>query len=293
MIDSLFFLIKSAFKNVFKNWLLTIASISILAVCLVVLGSVILIIGNINVFIDEVGNESQVVVYIEDDLGVEEITRINDELKAISNIGKIHYKSNEMILEEYKASLGEDAILFEDLEADTFRNSFVFNMKDIEKFDQPIFEVEKIDGIETIKERRKLVQRIVEIKDVLMFLSSWIILIFLVVSIVIITNSVKVSVYAKKQEIWLMKYVGATDAFIEAPYFMEGIIIGLVSSVVAIISQIYIYKNVLSPILSDLGFINPITIESVLPIVIIGFLIAGTVVGTIGSAYPVKKYLNV
>lgn len=293
MIDSLFFLIKSAFKNVFKNWLLTIASISILAVCLVVLGSVILIIGNINVFIDEVGNESQVVVYIEDDLGVEEITRINDELKAISNIGKIHYKSNEMILEEYKASLGEDAILFEDLEADTFRNSFVFNMKDIEKFDQTIFEVEKIDGIETIKERRKLVQRIVEIKDVLMFLSSWIILIFLVVSIVIITNSVKVSVYAKKQEIWLMKYVGATDAFIEAPYFMEGIIIGLVSSVVAIISQIYIYKNVLSPILSDLGFINPITIESVLPIVIIGFLIAGTVVGTIGSAYPVKKYLNV
>ena len=293
MIDSLFFLIKSAFKNVFKNWLLTIASISILAVCLVVLGSVILIIGNINIFIDEVGHESQVVVYIEDDLGVEEITRINDELKAISNIGKIHYKSNEMILEEYKASLGEDAILFEDLKADTFRNSFVFNMKDIEKFDQTIFEVEKIDGIETIKERRKLVQRIVEIKDVLMFLSFWIILIFLVVSIVIITNSVKVSVYAKKQEIWLMKYVGATDAFIEAPYFMEGIIIGLVSSVVAIISQIYIYKNVLSPILSDLGFINPITIESVLPIVIIGFLIAGTVVGTIGSAYPVKKYLNV
>ena len=293
MIDSLFFLIKSAFKNVFKNWLLTIASISILAVCLVVLGSVILIIGNINIFIDEVGHESQVVVYIEDDLGVEEITRINDELKAISNIGKIHYKSNEMILEEYKASLGEDAILFEDLKADTFRNSFVFNMKDIENFDQTIFEVEKIDGIETIKERRKLVQRIVEIKDVLMFLSFWIILIFLVVSIVIITNSVKVSVYAKKQEIWLMKYVGATDAFIEAPYFMEGIIIGLVSSVVAIISQIYIYKNVLSPILSDLGFINPITIESVLPIVIIGFLIAGTVVGTIGSAYPVKKYLNV
>ena len=293
MIDSLFFLIKSAFKNVFKNWLLTIASVSILAVCLVVLGSVMLIIGNINIFIDEIGDESQIVLYIEEDLTVDEITNINNSLHAISNIGNINYKSKSMILEEYMESLGEDAWLFEDLEADTFRNSFVFNIKDIEKFDQTIYEVEKIEGIATIKERRDLVQRIVDIKEVLMFLSFWIIAIFLIISLVIITNSVKVSVYAKKQEIWLMKYVGATDAFIEAPYFMEGIIIGLVAGVVAILTQVYVYNQVLSPILSDLGFINPIQINSVMSIIVIGFIIAGAVVGTIGSAYPVKKYLNV
>ena len=293
MIDSLFFLIKSAFKNVFKNWLLTIASVSILAVCLVVLGSVMLIIGNINIFIDEIGDESQIVLYIEEDLTVDEITNINNSLHAISNIGNINYKSNSIILEEYMDSLGEDAWLFEDLEADTFRNSFVFNIKDIEKFDQTIYEVEKIEGIATIKERRDLVQRIVDIKEVLMFLSFWIIAIFLIISLVIITNSVKVSVYAKKQEIWLMKYVGATDAFIEAPYFLEGIIIGLVAGVVAILTQVYVYNQVLSPILSDLGFINPIQINSVMSIIVIGFIIAGAVVGTIGSAYPVKKYLNV
>ena len=293
MIDSLFFLIKSAFKNVFKNWLLTIASVSILAVCLVVLGSVMLIIGNINIFIDEIGDESQIVLYIEEDLTVDEITNINNSLHAISNIGNINYKSNSMILEEYMDSLGEDAWLFEDLEADTFRNSFVFNIKDIEKFDQTIYEVEKIEGIATIKERRDLVQRIVDIKEVLMFLSFWIIAIFLIISLVIITNSVKVSVYAKKQEIWLMKYVGATDAFIEAPYFLEGIIIGLVAGVVAILTQVYVYNQVLSPILYDLGFINPIQINSVMSIIVIGFIIAGAVVGTIGSAYPVKKYLNV
>lgn len=293
MIDSLFFLIKSAFKNVFKNWLLTIASVSILAVCLVVLGSVMLIIGNINIFIDEIGDESQIVLYIEEDLTVEEITQINDSLHEISNIGNINYKSNAMILEEYMDSLGDDAWLFEDLEADTFRNSFVFNIKDIEKFDQTIYEVEKIEGIATIKERRDLVQRIVDIKEVLMFLSFWIVAIFLIVSLVIITNSVKVSVYAKKQEIWLMKYVGATDAFIEAPYFLEGIIIGLAAGGIAILAQIYVYNQVLSPILSDLGFINPLQINSVMSLIVFGFIIAGGVVGTIGSAYPVKKYLDV
>ena len=141
MIDSIIFLVKTAFKNVFKNWILTIASVSILSVCLIVLGSVMLIIGNINLFIDEIGDESQVVIYIEEDLSVEEITQINDKLHAISNIGNINYKSNAMILEEYKESLGEDAKLFEDLEADTFRNAFVFNIKDLEKFEQTIFEV--------------------------------------------------------------------------------------------------------------------------------------------------------
>ncbi len=293
MIDSLFFLIKSAFKNVFKNWLLTIASISILAVCLIVLGSVMLIFGNINIFIDEIGDESQIVLYIEEDLTVEDISRINDSLHEISNIGNINYKSNSMILDEYMDSLGEDAWLFEDLEADTFRNSFVFNIRDIEKFDQTIYEVEKIEGIATIKERRDLVQRIVDIKEVLMFLSFWIVAIFLIVSLVIITNSVKVSVYAKKQEIWLMKYVGATDAFIEAPYFLEGIIIGLTAGVIAILAQIYVYNNVLAPILSDLGFVNPMQINSVMSIIVIGFILAGGLVGMIGSAYPVKKYLNV
>ncbi len=293
MIDSLFFLIKSAFKNIFKNWLLTIASISILTVCLVVLGSVMLIIANINIFIDEVGDESQIVIFIEEDLSVEEVTRINNELHAISNIGNINYKSNQMILEEYMDSLGEDAWLFEDLEAETFRNSFVFNIKDIEKFDQTIYEVEKIEGIAKIKERRDVVQRIVDIKEVLMFLSFWIVAIFLIISLVIITNSVKISVYAKKQEIFLMKYVGATDAFIEAPYFLEGIIIGLTAGVIAILSQIYVYNQVLAPILSDLGFIKPLQINSVMSVIIIGFIIAGAVVGTVGSAYPVKKYLNV
>ena len=293
MIDSLFFLIKTAFKNVFKNWLLTIASISILSVCLLVLGSVMLIVGNINIFIDEIGDESQIVLFIEEDLTVEEITQINEQLHEISNIGNINYKSNQMILEEYKESLGDDAWLFEDLEADTFRNSFVFNIKDLEKFEQTIYEVEKIDGIAKIKERRDVVERIIDIKEVLMFLSFWIIMLFVVISMVIITNSVKISVYAKKQEIWLMKDVGATDAFIEAPYFMEGIIIGLSAGLIAIAAQIYVYNNVLSPILSDLGFINPLKINSVMSLIVIGFLVAGALIGTIGSAYPVKKYLNV
>ncbi len=293
MFDSIFFLIKTALKNVFKNWLLTIASVSILAVCLVVLGSVMLIVSNINIFIDDIGDESQIALYIEEDLSVEDITRINEELHKIPNIGNINYKSNSMILEEYKESLGEDAVLFEDLEADTFRNSFIFNIKDLEKFDQTIYEVEKIEGIATIKERRDVIEKIINIQEVLMFLSFCIVLLFVVISMVIITNTVKISVYAKKEEIWLMKYVGATDAFIEAPYFMEGIIIGLTAGVIAIISQIYVYNNVLSPILSDLGFANPLNINSVMTLIVIGFLAVGAIIGTIGSAYPVKKYLNV
>ena len=175
----------------------------------------------------------------------------------------------------------------------TLQENKLFNIKDLEKFDQTIYEVEKIEGIATIKERRDVIEKIINIQEVLMFLSFCIVLLFVVISMVIITNTVKISVYAKKEEIWLMKYVGATDAFIEAPYFMEGIIIGLTAGVIAIISQIYVYNNVLSPILSDLGFANPLNINSVMTLIVIGFLAVGAIIGTIGSAYPVKKYLNV
>lgn len=293
MIDSLFFLIKSAFKSIFKNWLLTIASITVLTVSLVTLGSFLLIIGNVNLFIDEIGDESQVVLYLDDGVTTAQITGINDKLHEISNIGEITYKTKEMILKEYKESLGADSWLLDDLSADTFRDSITFSIRDLEKFDQTIYEVEKIEGIARVKERRDVIERIVDIREVLMFMSVWIVLLFLIISVLVITNSVKVSVYSKKHELNLMKYIGATDAFIQAPYFLEGIIVGLIAGCLALVAQHYVYANILAPILADLGFFTPLALSGIFRFFVIGFLAVGAIVGTIGSALPVKKYLNV
>ena len=132
---------------------------------------------------------------------------------------------------------------------------------------------------------------ILEIRQVLSFLSIWVIALFFVVSMFIIMNSVKLSVYARRLEINIMKYVGATDLFIQLPYFIEGMIIGLLAGVISFFVQFYVYTAVLYPILSDLFL--PLSFTGELYFWIPFFLIGGVLIGIIGSVYPVKKYLKV
>ena len=291
--NSFFFLLRSAITNIFKNLLLTIASVTVLSICLVILGSSLLIIGNVNIFIEEIGGKSQIVIFLDDSLDSAGIQNFNDQLSNIPNIKNITYVTREEALEKYKASLGKNQELFNDLEADTLRNSFIFDVDDISKFDQTIYEVNKIKGIGYIRERRDLVDRILDIRQVLSFLSIWIVAFLFIISIFVITNSVKLSVFSRRLEISVMKNVGATDFFIQLPYFIEGIIIGLLAGGLAILAQGYVYNYILAPILADLGFFSPVSINGNFDFFTWCFLGVGAFVGIIGSVYPVKKYLKV
>ncbi len=293
MFDSFIFLVKCAFKSIFKNWLLTLASVTVLTICLLILGSSILLFENVNLFIDDVGDESQVVLFLDEDLTSTEINQIHQQLLQIQNIKNVNYESKEIALQNYLESMGENASLFSDISSDVLRNSFIFNIKDLTKFDQTMFEVQKIEGIARIRERREVVARINDISQVVMMLVFWIIAIFVVVSVLVITNTVKMSVYSRRIELNIMKYVGATDAFIQLPYFIEGIIIGIMSGILTLVLTCFTYTNILSPIIYDFGLFTPISLQSRIVPFGLFFIIAGGLIGMIGSVYPVKKYLNV
>ena len=293
MIDSFIFLVKCAVKSIFKNWILTLASVTVLTICLVTLGSSILLFDNVNLFIDEVGDESQVVIFLDESLTTEQINGIHQQLFQIQNIKNVSYESKEMALQNYLESMGENASLFSDVTSDVLRNSFIFNIKDLSKFDQTIFEVEKIEGISRIRERREVVDRINDISQVILMLAFWIIAIFIVISILVITNTVKVSVYSRRIEINIMKYVGATDAFIQMPYFIEGIIIGILAGILTLILTYFTYTNILSPIIYDFGLFTPVSFQSRFIPFALFYIVSGALIGMVGSVYPVKKYLNV
>lgn len=293
MFDSFLFLVKSAFKSIFKNWLLTLASVTVLTICLVTLGSSILIFDNVNLFIDEVGDESQVVIFLDESLTTEQINGVHQQLLQIQNIKNVNYESKEMALQNYLESMGENASLFSDVTSDVLRNSFIFNVKDLTKFDQTMFEINKIEGIARVRDRREVVSRINDISQLVLMLAFWIIAILIVISILVITNTVKVSVYSRRIELNIMKYVGATDFFIQMPYFIEGIIIGVVAGIATLVLTYFTYTNILSPIIYDLGLFTPIPMQSKLFSFGLFYIIAGGLIGMIGSVYPVKKYLNV
>ncbi len=287
-LDSLWFLVKSAWNNLYRNILLTVASVTVLTICLSLLGSTTLIVRNVNAFVEEIG-ESRIAVFLEEDMDELDIVRFKDELIAIGNIGEVFYETKEQALENYLESLGEETGMEDALDPETFRASMIFEIIDISKYDQTLYEIQKLDGVGDIQERRDVVEGILEVRQVLSFLSIWVIALFFIVSMFIIMNSVKLSVYARRLEINIMKYVGATDFFIQLPYFIEGMIIGLLAGVVSFFVQFYVYNAILYPILSEL--FTPLSFK--LTFWIPFFLIGGVFIGIIGSVYPVKKYLKV
>lgn len=292
-IDSFFFLVKSAFRSLFRNFMLTLASVTVLAVCLVVLGSSVLIAQNVDAFIDEIGAQNEVVLFMDETMERYDIELFIASLRKIRNISSIRMETKETALAKYKESLGENAALFESVEADTFRDSVIFEIQDLSKYDQTMYEVEKLGGIGSVRAPQTVVSRILDIRDTLSFFAACIVILFLFVSIFIIMNSVKLSVFARRLEISIMKYVGATDLFIQFPYFIEGAMIGFFAGLLGIVSQIYVYSYILAPILTDLGLFTPIDVFSAMGTLAWAFLGGGILVGVVGSVIPLKKYLQV
>ncbi len=288
--DSLWFLIKSALNNLYRNLLLTVASVTVLTICLTLLGCTTLVIQNVNVFVEEIG-ESRIAVFLESDMDDLDTVRLKEKLIAIGNVGEITYETKEQALANHLESYEEELGMEDILDADTFRASMIFEIIDLSKYDQTLYEIRKLDGVGEIRDRRDVVEKILEIRQVISFLSVWVIALFFVVSMFIIMNSVKLSVYARRLEINIMRYVGATDFFIQLPYFIEGMIIGLLAGVISFFLQFYVYTAVLSPILSEL--FTPLSFAGNLSFWIPFFLVGGGLIGIIGSVYPVKKYLKV
>ena len=293
MIDRILFLIKSAFRSIFNNKLLTLGSIVVLTICLLTLGSSVLLFENVNLFIDQIGDESQVVIFIDENLAQEDINRIHQQLLQIQNIQDVHFESKERAMQNYLDSMGENSELFSDISSDVLRNSFIFNIKDLTKFDQTMFEISKIEGIARIRERRDVIERIRDISNIVLLLAITIITLLIIISAMIITNNVRTSVYARKEEIETMKYIGATDLFVQTPYLIEGIIIGIVAGLLTLVLTFFVYNEIISPIIADFGLFTPIAIKGKIIRFALFYIVSGAIIGMIGSATPVKNYVNV
>jgi len=292
--DSIFFILGSAFQSIFKNKLLTFVSISVMTICLIVTGSILLIIENANIFMNTIGAQNEIVAYIDESYTQQQINEIDIQFQQITNIKDVLFVSKETAWEDYLKDL-ENTIgyeLFKDLGPETLRNKYQFTIIDLNKYDATMYSVKQIEGLD-FKENKETIDRMIEIRKVLSFLSVWLIVIFLLVSAFIVTNSVKLSIYTRRNEIGIMKFIGATDWFIQIPYFIEGIIIGVTSAILALFLQIYLYNSIISPILSDMNFFIPMNIEEYHGTLVAVFFGFGLIVGFIGSIFPLKKYVDV
>ncbi len=287
---NIFYFISQALKGLWRNGVMTFASIAVLMSCLVVIGGFTLLVYNIDVNLEQFGLMNELVVFVDRELSEEEIVSIQGTLSSLDNLDSIQRVTKS----EGLAQMKEQYDTYDDVteEENPLSDSFVLTYTSTEKVPEMKYQINQIEGVTKIRDRLDLATSIESFKSGIMMIFAWFLVILAVVSIFIIVNTIKLSVFARRHEISVMRYVGATGWFITQPFLIEGIIIGLLASIVAFFVEWYFYGYVETLVMSDLKMITIVGYNTIRNYVLGGFVGLGIFTGVIGSSISLGKYLR-
>ncbi|MCI8500969.1 MAG: ABC transporter permease [Oscillospiraceae bacterium] len=299
--NSFKYLVKEGATNVWLNRLMSLASIGVLTTCLLLIGFSWLITANINNMIDYIGDQNEVVFFIKDDATEEQISQNLASLKQDERLFDVIYINKEQALEEFKVTMGEDAVILEGLEGEDnpCAASFRFKVSDISQTSVIVAELQENPIKEKINAPTDVADTMTNIKDMINVFSVVLVAVLCVVSLVIIANTIRATVFSRRREINIMKYVGATNNFIRVPFFVEGVLIGAIAAVLAFLltwgGYTLLFGYVSDHASTWLGQLlgSLILFDEVMWPLFGSFLGAGVVVGTIGCTFSVRNHLKV
>lgn len=293
---SLKYLIKEGFRNTWTNRMMSIASICVLMSCLVLIGSASMIFLNMDSLLSRIEEENVIMVYIKDDTTDAAITQMGEEIKAMDNIKDIEFiKKEDAWAEQLETMEDAQAQFFTQISSDIpLPDAYKVTVADLSKFDTTVKQLKGLNNVDTIRENKDLAQKLVAIRHGITIISIVIIAVLFAISLFIISNTIKLTVYSRRLEISIMKSVGATNSFVRLPFVVEGMILGILSGVISLglvwglyelaVNQFHDFLNSLS--LSALPF-------SDYALAMLGIFVAiGIVSGVGGSVITMSKYLN-
>ena len=278
------------------------ASIGVLIACMVLIGGALLLSFNINSLMGYVESFNEVVVWIDDDLGSAGTERLKAEIDDLPNIASKQYISKEDALKELSDTLGSQSFLegFEQYaDENPLPASFRLKVNSLENLPETVKTLESLSGVESVESSNEVATTLVGIKTAIHVAGLTIVAILMVVSIIIIANTVRVTIFNRRREINIMKYVGATNAFIRFPFLVEGMVIGLISALIAFgllwVGTHFLYQWVGQSASGwlQLAYQSLIPFVSIAPQMLLGFVAAGVLFGMVGSFIFVGKYLKV
>ena len=290
------YLIKEGYENLKKHGSKTFSTMLIICATMLVLGIFILLFTNVNKNVETVRVEQGIQAFIEDTATQEDIDYIQDSIKKIDGVGEIKYIDKDMAYEDAKNVFKDQEYFLEGLDkVQIFPASFVVKFADIEQADNIKAGIEKIDGIYKVKYNCSTINAVISISKIANIFLLGIGAVLLIVSIFIISNTIKLAVYSNKREIFIMRYIGATNKFIKKPFVIEGAIMGLVSALISFmiisITYIVIYSRI-PKVGSSLGVFGFIPYSSLWWVILVIYVVLGLFIGILGSSISIKKYLK-
>lgn len=284
------YLFHEGLKNVWNNRIMSIASVCVLISCLVLTGSAVLFSMNVSKVVESVGDSNETTVYLNDDISSVEAVYIGRDILNLKNIVEAEFSSKEDALAEYKDMLGEE--VFENMKDDNpLPDAYKVTMKDLSKYDKTVEKILKIDGVDSVSSRSDVARRLTSINNLVRILSFWIVFALAIISLFIISNTIRATMHTRRFEISIMKSVGATNAFVRIPFVIEGMVIGLIASVVSTVALVFLYNGIME-IVSHLIPFTAIPIMSVIWYVAVIFVAAGIIIGALSGFISIRKYLK-
>ncbi len=283
-----------------RNRMMGLASIGSVTAVLIILGFILILVLNIN-NIALVARETfdQIAVYIMDGVEEEQIEEMGRAFRQIDGVMGVAYQTKEYALEKVKRDWGEDAFLLQDLRKNPLPNTYIVQLTDVSKANEVIKQLETFEGVEKVRYYQDAVNSLIKIADFVKKIGTGIIIILLLISIFIISNTIKITVLNRQREIELMQYIGATNGFVRGPFIVEGIMLGLIGSLVAILIIMLGYNYIIDylagrylALLSGMsGYL--VGVKMVINDLIIIFMTIGMGIGILGSLVSLKKFLSV
>ena len=290
------YLIKEGYENLKKHGSKTFSTMLIICATMLVLGIFMILFTNVNKNVETVKVEQGIQAFIEDTATDADIEYIKDAIKKIDGVGEIRYISKDEAYEDAKNVFKDQEYFLEGLDkVQIFPASYVVKFADIEKADDIKSQIEKIDGIYKVKYNSSTINAVISISKIANIFLLGIGVVLLVVSIFIISNTIKLAVYSNKREIFIMRYIGATNKFIKKPFVIEGAIMGIVSALISFmlisIAYVVIYARI-PKVGSSLGVFGFIPYTSLWWMILAIYIVLGLFIGILGSSISIKKYLK-
>lgn len=291
---SLKYLTHEGFRNVWVNRLMSLASVTVLMACLIIMGAGIMIYFNINNVVDKVQSQNVVMVYVADDASEDETTQIGTSLKGISNVESCEFVPKEVAFQEQIQSMGGDAALFEGFDEIPLPDAYKVTVKDLSQFENTVSQIKQINKVDSVRENSDLASKLLSLRHAVSIVSVGLVIMLFLVALFIISNTIRITMFSRKLEISIMKAVGATNWFIRWPFMIEGMILGTISGIVSlgVLWGLYaVAEKVFAQTLSLIGF-------SLVPFseywwqILLVFVAIGLFTGGFGSLVSMAKYLK-
>ena len=294
------FLVVRGVRNLGKHWAMTIACIASLSVCMTLNTFATLAEVNVDSMVNYLGQQNEMVVYVDPEADDATIQSVGARITATPGVSRVQYMSKEDVLNQYRGYMADYAVLLDEFENDNpFKANYRVSLADLSQMQTMSQNFQSIPGVYSVTAPIEMTQTFVEVQRAVTKVGQIVILVLMAVSIITVGSTIRLSVFARRREIEIMKYVGATNHLVTLPFFVEGLTMGLISGAITSVAGIFGYAYIVQAS-STLGGLwqllmgtAMVPVDAVWPTILTYSLAGGALVGALGSMFSIRKHLNV